>query len=168
MVNQNTVRSYPEKDCIAFRKTNKAFGGLSNMAPGFPIELSGIQFLTAEALYQACRFPQYPDLQRDIIAQRSPITAKEVGRCYAHLTRQDWDHVRLSVMRWSLHAQLICNWEKFGSLLRATGDKGIVEDSDRDPFWSASKKVGVYTGVNVLGRLLMQLRQQYLEFTDKL
>ena len=68
MVNEKQMRSYNAENCIAFRKTNEMFGGLSNMAPGFPIEISGTKILTAEALYQACRFPGYPALQHDIIA----------------------------------------------------------------------------------------------------
>lgn len=163
MVNEKDIRSYDVRNCIAFRKTKEAFGGLSNMASGFPIEISGEHILTAEALYQACRFPRYPDLQRDIITQRSPMYAKELSRRFDYLTRTDWEDVRLQVMRWALRAKLMNNWEKFGELLTTTGDKIIVEDSNRDIFWGATKKNGIYVGVNALGRLLMELRTQYLK-----
>lgn len=142
MVDENASRTYDVKNCIAFRKTNEIFGGLSNMAPGFPITLSGVQFLTSEALYQVCRFPKYPDIQYDIIAQRSPMHAKSISRHYDHLSRKDWEDVRLPVMKWALRAKLICNWEKFGDILKATGDKVIVEDSDWDLFWGHQKTKG--------------------------
>ena len=163
MVNENQMRSYDAENCIAFRKTNEIFGGLSNMAPGFPIEISGTKILTAEALYQACRFPRYPALQHDIIAQRSPMYAKDLSRRYRRLTRPDWEDVRVKVMRWSLRAKLLCNWDKFGELLKSTGTKIIVEDSSRDIFWGAEKKGSTYMGINALGRLLMELRAQYLK-----
>ncbi len=163
MVNEKDMRSYDAIDCIAFRKTKEAFGGLSNMASGFPMEISGERILTAEALYQACRFPRYPDLQRDIIAQHSPMHAKELSRRFNSLTRSDWEDVRLRVMRWVLRAKLMHNWEKFGKLLTDTGDKIIVEDSYRDIYWGATEKNGIYVGVNALGRLLMELRVQYLK-----
>ena len=163
MVNEKQMRSYDAENCIAFRKTNEMFGGLSNMAPGFPIEISGTKILTAEALYQACRFPRYPALQHDIIAQRSPMYAKDLSRRYRRLTRPDWEDVRVKVMRWSLRAKLLCNWDKFGELLKSTGTKIIVEDSSRDIFWRAEKKGSTYMGINALGRLLMELRAQYLK-----
>ena len=163
MVNEKQMRSYDAENCIAFRKTNEIFGGLSNMAPGFPIEVSGTKILTAEALYQACRFPRYPALQHDIIAQRSPMYAKDLSRRYRRLTRPDWEDVRVKVMRWSLRAKLLCNWDKFGELLKSTGTKIIVEDSSRDIFWGAEKKGSTYMGINALGRLLMELRAQYLK-----
>ena len=167
MVNEKQMRSYNAENCIAFRKTNEMFGGLSNMAPGFPIEISGTKILTAEALYQACRFPGYPALQHDIIAQHSPMYAKDLSRRYQRLTRPDWEDVRVKVMRWSLRAKLLCNWDKFGELLKSTGTKIIVEDSSRDIFWGAEKKGSTYIGVNALGRLLMELREQYLRLEKK-
>ena len=94
MVSTKEMRNYNAKDCITFRKTSEAFGGLSNMAPGFPIIISNVKILTAEALYQACRFPRYPELQRNIIAQHSPMYAKDLSRKYNHLTRSDWVDVR--------------------------------------------------------------------------
>lgn len=167
MVSTKEMRNYNAKDCITFRKTSEAFGGLSNMAPGFPIIISNVKILTAEALYQACRFPRYPELQRNIIAQHSPMYAKDLSRKYNHLTRSDWEDVRIKVMRWSLRAKLVCNWEKFGDLLKCTGNKNIVEDSSRDVFWGAAKKGDSYIGVNVLGRLLMELREQYFKLEER-
>ena len=163
MVNEKEIRTYSVEDCVAFRKTNEAFGGLSNMAPGFPIKIGATQILTAEALYQACRFPRCPALQHDIIVQHSPMCAKDLSRRYQRLTRPDWEDVRVKVMRWSLRAKLLCNWDKFGELLKSTGTKIIVEDSSRDIFWGAEKKGSTYMGINALGRLLMELRAQYLK-----
>src|SRR5690606_37437152 len=107
--------------------TNEVFGGLSNMAGGFPLRVNGIRILTSEALYQACRFPKRPDVQRLIIGENSPMTAKMKSKPYRQDTRPDWDQVRVKIMRWCLRVKLAQNWHKFSELLLATGDKPIVE-----------------------------------------
>src|SRR5262249_37544484 len=50
---------------------------------------------------------------------------------------------------------------RFSELLLATGDRPIVEESKKDEFWGA-KPVDSATliGMNVLGRLLMELREE--------
>lgn len=131
------------------------------MAPKYPIALYDIKVLTSEALYQACRFPNNPEVQKMIIDQRSPMIAKDISRQYVNLTRSDWEEERVKIMRWALRAKLVCNWKTFGELLDSTEEKAIVEDSPKDTFWGATKSNNIYSGVNALGRLLMQLRLQY-------
>ena len=64
-------------------------------------------------------------------------------------------------MRWSLRVKLAQNQTTFGQLLLATGNKPIVEESAKDQFWGAKVQNGdALMGVNVLGRLLMELREQ--------
>ena len=155
------MRTYSRKNAIIFRKTNEQFGGLSNMAPGFPLEINGIQILTSEALYQACRFPHKPEVQRLVIEQSSPMTAKMKSKPYRKDTRSDWDKVRVNIMRWCLRVKLAQNWQKFSALLLSTGDQSIVEDSPKDDFWGAmSSDDETLVGKNVLGRLLMELREE--------
>ena len=157
---KDQTRTYSRGDSIVFLKTHDAFGGLSNMASGFPLRVNGISILTSEALYQACRFPQLPDVQRLILEQRSPMTAKMKSKPYRRNSRPDWDQVRIKIMRWCLRVKLAQNWASFSELLFATGSRAIVEESRRDDFWGA-KPVDESTlvGANVLGRLLMELRE---------
>ena len=70
------VRTYERSRSVVFRKTREEFGGLSNMASGFPLEINGLRVLTSEALYQACRFPHLPEVQKQILEQASPMAAK--------------------------------------------------------------------------------------------
>lgn len=154
-------RTYRRQDSITFRKTTEPFGGLSNMAGGYPLFVNGIKILTSEALYQACRFPHLPDVQRLIIAERSPMTAKMKTKPYRDNSRPDWEFVRTRVMRWCLQVKLVQNWDKFSQLLLETGGLPIVEDSWKDDFWGAKPQSGeTLIGINALGRLLMQLREQ--------
>ena len=154
------MRQYDSSESAAFRSTKGYLGGLSNMAPGFPLNINGMRILTSEALYQACRFPNHPDVQRLVIAQTSPMTSKMKAKSHASDSRQDWLSVRVAVMRWCLRVKLAQNWERFGDLLLSTGNVPIVEDSAKDPFWGArATDVGTFEGVNALGRLLMELRE---------
>ena len=156
----SSFRTYRRSQCAVFCKTKELYGGLSNMASGFPLEVNGIHIRTSEALYQACRFPHIPELQRLIIAQSSPMTAKMKGKPYRDRSRSDWDRVRVNIMRWCLRVKLICNWSKFGRLLLSTEERPIVEESRKDDFWGA--KIGpdqTLLGINALGRLLMELRR---------
>ena len=183
------VEEYEPDTVASFRKTKRPanlkasdefFGGLSNMAGGFSVrvsivaprfdEIAGdrseehhrIVIPTSEALYQALRFPERRELQHVIISQTSPMTAKMKAKVYRDLhTRQDWDDVRVDVMRWCLRVKLAWNWDAFGDLLRRTGEREIVEESRRDAFWGAKPAEGGHLrGRNVLGKLLMELREE--------
>lgn len=155
------VRTYDRSGSIVFLKTNERFGGLSNMAPGFPLRVNGVRIRTSEALYQACRFPHMPEVQQLIISENSPMTAKMRSKPYRRVSRHDWDFVRVKIMRWCLRVKLAQNWGEFGGLLLATGDRPIVEQSRKDDFWGAKVTDEVtLVGMNVLGRLLMELREQ--------
>ncbi len=155
------MRTYCRPNSAVFLKTREKHGGLSNMAGGFPLVVNDVKIRSSEALYQACRFPHLPDLQREIIAQKSPMTAKMKGKPYRHISRPDWDAVRIKIMRWCLQVKLAQNWGKFSELLLETGDMPIVEHSRRDDFWGAKPIDGeTLVGTNALGRLLMELRER--------
>lgn len=154
-------RLYDRRISVVFYKTKEAYGGLSNMASGYPISIGGIAIRTSEALYQACRFPHMPKVQSLILGQISPMTAKMKSKPHREHSRDDWNRVRIRIMRWCLHVKLAQNPQKFGDLLLSTIDRPIVEQSRRDAFWGA-KPIDAETllGLNVLGRLLMELREE--------
>jgi putative DNA methylase len=164
-VSQPDTREYERSSAVVFLRTKEAFGGLSNMAGGFPLRVNGVRIATSEALYQACRFPHRPEVQRLVIEQTSPMTAKMKTKPYRADTRPDWDRVRTKIMRWCLRVKLAQNYSTFSRLLLSTGECPIVEESRKDGFWGA-KPVdgGRLVGMNVLGRLLMELRKELREF----
>ena len=64
-------------------------------------------------------------------------------------------------MRWVLRVKLAMHWRKFGDLLFATRELPIVENSRKDSFWGAIPEPDDrLVGKNVLGRLLMELREE--------
>lgn len=158
-----SIRSYHLNDVVVFHRTKDSFGGLSNMASGYPIIINGFKIPSTEALYQACRFPHLPELQREIISQRSPIFAKRISKMQNDESRADWYQIRVPIMRWCLRAKLAQNYHLFSQLLLSTGDRAIVELSKKDDFWGATPSSidqNQLIGENVLGRLLMELREQ--------
>jgi N-glycosidase YbiA len=167
MARKMEERKYKRGEVITFNKTKEEFGGLSNMASGYPIFINGIKILSSEALYQACRYPLNEKAQFEIISQKSPMTAKMKSKKYLKETRNDWDDVRMQIMRWVLRVKLFQNWEKFYVLLSSTGFLPIVEESKRDDFWGAkASDKQLLIGVNALGRLLMELRDEMYCFSD--
>lgn len=160
---QHEERQYDIRNAAAFKKTNEKWGGLSNMASGFPVLVNDVKIKSVEALYQACRFPHLPEVQEKIIDQGSPMTAKMVGKPFSEQSRRDWLTVRILIMKWCLRVKLAQNWNKFSSLLINTSNMQIVEISNKDGFWGAKPlEENIYVGVNALGRLLMELREQIL------
>jgi ribA/ribD-fused uncharacterized protein len=152
-------RVYDIDNVAYFCKTAEIYGGLSNMAAGFYIHIGDSKILTSEALYQACRYPDYPDIQKSIITQSSPMTAKKISRKEISKCRDDWNNIRVIIMKWVLRVKLIQNWDTFSELLESTGNKSIVEMSTKDDFWGCFKNGTTLVGTNALGRLLMELRE---------
>jgi ribA/ribD-fused uncharacterized protein len=147
-------------ECITFWKSRDEFGGLSNMAGGYPIELGPHHIRTSEHLYQALRYPDHPDIQRAILAIPSPLIAKQTARESLALERPDWHEIKPDVMMWCLNLKLLHNRERFGRLLMDTNNRDIVEASPIDGYWGAKPKPhsSLLIGWNVLGRLLWMLR----------
>lgn len=168
MSRSSAVRTYLLSECVTFRKTKEAFGGLSNMAAGFSIHVNEVTIPTAEHLYQALRFPNHPKIQWDIIHEKSPMRAKWIGRAHIKHTREDWDIQQFKIMQWVLEVKLSQNWESFSALLKSTEEKNIVEITPKPKDWGAVIKGDYCEGINALGRLLMHLREKYVHSNNRI
>ncbi|RKT01873.1 NADAR family protein [Chryseobacterium defluvii] len=155
-----SIRTYHYNNCITFKSTKSKFGALSNMAPNFPISINNDLIKTSEALYQALKFNEFPDIQKKIIDAYSPMIAKRISRHYDMYTRSDWEYTRFKVMKFCIETKLQQNYNSFSSILLQTGDKPIVEYTMKDKVWGAVLDGNIYEGTNALGRLLMELREK--------
>ncbi len=162
-IDQPEITVYHKENSCIFKKNKEEFGGLSNMATGFPLRVNGVEIRTTEALYQACRYPHLPEIQQKIIEQKSPMQVKMISNMNKKKSREDWDNIRLKVMKWCIKVKLAQNFVSFGTVLHETGLKNIVENSAKDNFWGAipNEEGTIFTGKNALGRLLMDLRQAF-------
>ena len=161
---------------VTFKKTDEEFGGFSNMSGEFPILVNGVRVRSTEHLYQALKFPDYPDVQRAILAEPSPMRAKWIAKSKddekknkegnLKKVRADWNEIQVEVMAFCLKMKLVWHWMKFGNLLRSTDGKEIYEIEAREvksPFWGVVKARDGFRGGNALGRLLMELREELID-----
>lgn len=147
--------------CCVFSKVKEQYGGMSNMSNDFKIRVNGILIKNTEALYQACRFPEYAEVQREILQQGSGMSAKMKSKHHRPKTREDWEEIKVEVMRWCIRVKLAQNSKGFKELLLSTEDRPIVENSHKDRFWGAVPiNDNVLSGKNVLGKLLMEAREE--------
>ncbi|MCO6175483.1 NADAR family protein [Flavobacterium sp. NRK F10] len=160
---EENVRVYNKTNSIIFKKNNESYGELSNMSMDFPLMINNIKVLNTEALYQACRFPHSIELQEKIIFEKSPMKVKMISNANKKYSREDWEDVKLKIMKWCLNVKLSQNFISFGNILDSTKNLNIVENSNSDNYWGAipNEESSVFIGQNALGRLLMQLRSKY-------
>ena len=125
---------------------------LSNFYPS-QIELDGKVYGTAEHAYQA--YKTLDENGRWWIRQlQTPGQAKRAGR---HVTiRADWEDIKVEVMRRVVRAKFDQN-PRYAEWLLATGSAQLIEGNTwGDRFWGMCED----TGLNWLGRILMEIRHE--------
>lgn len=163
---------------IRFNKPWDRYGSLSTFSY-HPISLPDsdgepLVWSSVEHFYQASKFAGVTDqlavqCKAEIQGTESPEEAARLGETLSRqrpdLVRKDWEIVKLQVMRTALRAKFL-SYPALKSFLLSTEGSVLVESSQNDSFWGASKH-GV--GLNHLGRLLMDLRAELRRepFTDE-
>ncbi|KAJ1552908.1 hypothetical protein HK096_009981, partial [Nowakowskiella sp. JEL0078] len=140
---------------INFYHVQKAYGEFSNFYSA-PIVIASVNFPTTEHYFQSEKFSFSPYHRDLVISAYSPGEAAKLGRMREFPMRPDWDSVRDDVMRVALRAKFTQH-ESLKELLIGTGDKKLVEKTQRDRYWGDG---GNGSGLNMLGILLMELREE--------
>ena len=155
-------RIYNKKDIISFAKIAGEWGLFSNMHYG-ALFVNETLIPSVEALYQSCKYPLYPNIQKEILSQDNAMKAKSIRRQYIRYQRQDWEDVKFHIMRWCLMVKLIQEGDHLAPLLLKTKGLPIVEYSKKDAIWGAMPYGNdKLKGKNILGRLLMDIRDKYI------
>lgn len=141
-------------DVINFYSVGDSFGEFSNFAP-FPITLDGTRWPTTEHYFQAQKFDN-PEYREKIRSENSPMQAARLGRDRKQKLRRDWESVKVGIMRAAVLAKFTQHAE-LRDLLLSTGNAKIVEHTENDDYWGDG---GDGTGKNMLGRILMDVRDQ--------
>ena len=129
---------------------------LSNMYEA-PLTWDKRRYRNSEAAFQSAK--SLDPWERAKFSVMAGVTAKRAGKKL--LLRMDWNNVRLEIMEDILRAKFTQNPELREKLL-ATGDLELQEGNTwHDTFWGVNVKTG--KGENHMGRLLMQLRQEFRE-----
>lgn len=144
-------------DVIHFYSVSDDYGEFSNFA-AYPITLKKKRWPTAEHYFQAQKFKDAKS-QEEIRKANSPMLAARMGRDRKRRLRRDWNSARVNVMREAVLAKFIQHPE-LQKLLISTGELKIVEHTENDDFWGDG---GDGSGKNMLGRILMSIRQQLQE-----
>lgn len=157
-INTEKSSTWTRANSAVFSKAREAWGAFGNMSGGYPFvdPETNLRWSSSEAWYQAQRFPHLPALQEEIRAASNGFLAKKVAHARAKESRKDWLDVNVEIMLQAI--QLKATNQQFVKELLASGEMNIVEYSAHDSFWGA-KGQNILTGANVLGQLLMLLRE---------
>ena len=139
---------------IKFYKTKEPFGEFSNFA-SFPIQMEGKLWPTTEHYFQAQKFSDQA-YQEKIRLEPSPMIAARLGRSRSYPIRADWNAIRDEVMTKAV-TEKVRQHEVIKNLLLSTKDAELIEHTTNDHYWGDG---GDGTGLNRLGKILMEIRQQ--------
>ncbi|MFA0568521.1 GTP cyclohydrolase II [Vibrio gallaecicus] len=142
---------------VLFYEPEDSNGYLSNFASS-PIEVNDQVWATSEHYYQAMKFAS-SELRQKIYYAASPEDAFILSRQYEDQVRNEWDEIKVDVMRFIVTEKFKQN-RYFSHLLASTGDSVIKEHSHIDSFWGDG---GDGSGQNKLGHILMDIRQNLQE-----
>ena len=134
------------------------FWFLSNFADS-PFTIKGITYPTNEHFFQAMKTLDIEE-RKKIAAAPTPGAAKRMGRKVA--LRDDWESMKIAYMRAGLREKFTQNPDLAYQLV-LTGDAELIEGNTwHDRTWGRClcDKCGGQ-GKNLLGQLLMELRESY-------
>ena len=143
-----------KRACIDFFRGEYEY--LSNFYPA-KLTFDGIAYLNSEAAYQAQKCATAKD--RTQFSRLSADEAKRLGQKVP--LRPDWDLVKLELMAQVVRAKFSQHPRLAKKLLETVGKPLIEGNTWHDVFWGMDLKTR--EGENHLGRILMALRQDFLE-----
>lgn len=125
---------------------------LSNFYP-CSISYDSFTFSCVEAAFQAAKCANREDMSQ--FQTLGAAEAKKLGRRIS--LRQDWDSVKVEIMRDLLHLKF--SSIELAQMLLSTGSEILQEGNTwNDTFWGVNAHTG--QGRNVLGKLLMEVRAE--------
>ena len=168
----DVIERYPAEQTIGFTSTAAEWGLLSNFAKT-PMVVNGVEFVCVEQMFHYIRLnseaerAEYPKLVPNMGLKMKAKAFKKRG-----VERSDWREIAVDVMRFCLNHKYQASAE-FRKVLADSGSKYIVEDESnrkkKPDSWGAvlDTATNEYYGKNIMGRLLMELREKgELKYTE--
>ena len=160
---------YPISQSVFFHKKTDSHWILSNMS-ACPLEIEGIPFKSSEHLFQTLKFATPESISAVYQSNNAKMTAKHYQKLGGH-RRADWEQILVDVMKFCLQ-QKYEQCSEFRKELDCTIGYNIVElqdrkndkESSRANGWGVKTKGENYEGANIMGRLLMELRDGEMEY----
>ena len=149
---------------IEFTKVDLHWGWLGNMFAS-PIKYKGKEWKTSEALFQALRFED-EEIRELIRGEKSPMGAKMKAKGNKNkmlielMSEKDIENMKM-VVRLKFDQNPVLK-----SKLKVSGEHVIVENigernGARHLFWGMKKINGEWVGNNMMGKILMELREEF-------
>lgn len=169
------TQEYDVKECVLIHKVTEEWGIFCNFAPT-PIQVNGVMFKNCEQLYQVLKFQDAACIREVYHAPNPKFPAKKLETLNR---RSDWGEIFIDVMKFCLQMK----YEQspvFRNKLSESKGKYIVElQTDKKNSanaWGVKRIKSMVeedaatseklVGPNLLGRLLMELRENgRLEYT---
>ena len=160
------IEEYPALQSAPFSKVSKHWGEFSNFGKT-PIVVDGVEFSCVEKLFQCLKFFDNPEAIVDIYkASGQTIKMKAKKWDKARGTRSDWGKLIVDAMKYCLNLK----YEQipaFRDTLERSKGLHIVEDQTtfakkQANAWGCKLVGDKYVGPNLMGRLLMELRDNGL------
>lgn len=153
-----SIERYPADRCVCIRKVAEEWGVLGNFAR-IHLVVDGVTFKNSEQLFQLMKFKDEEPVKAVYHADNPKYTSKHWEKTHR---RHDWGAIIVDAMKFCLATKYEQS-EDFRNALAQTVGMYIVEDQTSFPKKTAdtwgTKFVGnEYVGPNLLGRLLMELR----------
>ena len=155
------IKEYHVAKSVFFHKKTDEHWILSNMA-STPIIVDGVAFKSSEHLFQTMKFATKESAMAVFLSKSPKMTAKHYQKMGSH-RREDWGSIIIDAMKFCLqmkHEQ--CS--AFREDLAGTEGFYIVEKETprkKEPSGWATYEIGtIFKGPNIMGRLLMELRDK--------
>ena len=160
---------YPIAQSVFFHKKTDNHWILSNMS-SCSLEVEGIPFKSSEHLFQTLKFATPGSITAVYQSNNAKMTAKHYQKLGGH-RREDWEQILVDVMKFCLQ-QKYEQCPEFRKELDSTQGYNIVELQDRKSdkassranAWGVKTKGENYEGANIMGRLLMELRDGKMKY----
>lgn len=143
-----------KENIINFYSTVGEFGCFSNFSRHH-LFLKDKMWKTSEHYFQAQKFAGTSH-EEELRVAHSPMEVAKMGRDRKRPLRKDWEEVKDDIMREALRAKFTQN-KDLKKILLESGDAELVEHTANDSYWGDG---GNGSGKNMLGKLLMELREE--------
>ena len=158
------IQMYPADKTVAFCKVTEEWGVLGNFA-ATPLVVGGVPFDCTEKLFQVMKFADMESRKIVYSVKGQNIKMKAKHQEKVGVIREDWGRIFIDAMKFCL-VQKYQQSETFRKELERSKGLFIVEQqvNPRRPAGAYSAKLSddskTWAGPNIMGRLLMELRDE--------
>ena len=168
-----------EKEVVLFHGADASKGeyrNFSNMSE-HKIEIEGVEYQTVEHYFQAAKakeFEKDDELYEKILKAKTPKAVKALGKHVKNFDKETWDSKKDDIMKQGIRTKFVQHPELRKQLLE-TGDKQIGYADPRNTYWGIgtsqtsekSKFSSKWRGQNRIGKILMDLRTEFMDDSSK-